>query len=99
MSADLGCMNCKKATPPDKSKFFAEVFLCEDCHVQAVHFYARLELELKNLLVMSKEAIRISLITGQFSFPEGQAGETSKKAVLEQILLLEEARSAHKKAQ
>lgn len=90
-------MNCKRAVPPDKAKFFAEVFLCESCSEQAVHFYQRLEIELKHLLVMSKEALRISLVTGKFSFPEGPSGEVSKRDVLQQVLALEEAREKYGK--
>lgn len=85
-------MNCQKAVPSDKAKFFAEVFICEDCHTQAVHFYQRLEVELTHLLTMSKEAVRIALVTGKFHFPEGPRGEVSKREVLETILKLEEAR-------
>lgn len=90
-------MNCNRPTPPTAAKFFAEVFLCEVCAVQAVHFYQRLEQELRHLLVISKESIRLALATGKFSFPEGSAGEPSKRAVLEEIMRLEEAREASKR--
>lgn len=92
MSNELPCMNCKKPTSTESSKFFAEVFLCEGCHTQAVHFYARLERELVFLQTMAKESIRVTLIEGRFSFPEGPAGEPSKREVLEAILDMEEAR-------
>lgn len=90
-------MNCKRSVPSDQAKFFAEVFICPDCYTQAEHFFMRLERELKHLLVMSKEALRISLVTGKFSFPEGPSGEVSKRDVLEQVLALEEAREKHAK--
>lgn len=95
MSDDLACMNCRKPVPTGEVKFFAEVFLCGVCNTQAVHLHERLERELKHLLVMSKEAIRISLVKGEFSFPEGPGSEVSKREVLEQVMLLEEARAKH----
>ncbi len=93
----LPCMNCKTAVPQDKAKFFAEVFLCESCHLQAEHFYKRLLAELNFLLTIAKETIRLSLVQGKFAFPEGPAGEPSKRAVLEEIMRLEEARASHNK--
>lgn len=89
---NLPCMNCKADVAPDAGKFFAAVFLCADCQAMAVHFHERLERELKYLLTMARESIRISLVQGKFSFPEGPAGEPSKRAVLEEILKMEEQR-------
>lgn len=89
---NLPCLNCKADVAPNTGKFFAEVFLCESCHLMAQHFHDRLERELKYLLVIARESIRISLVEGKFSFPEGPAGEPSKRQVLEEILRLEEHR-------
>lgn len=85
-------MNCKAQVPAGKGAFFAEVFLCHTCHTQAVHFWERTEKELRHLLTISKEAVRLSLITGRFAFPEGQQGELSKREVLTEVLKMEEAR-------
>jgi len=85
-------MNCRKSTPADKAQLFAEVFLCEDCHTQVVHFWSRIDRELRSLQVMAKDAIRVCLLEGRFSFPEGAGGEVSKREVLETILSMEEAR-------
>ena len=65
----------------------------------AVHFWQRLELELKHLLTMSKEAIRVALVTSKFNFPEGAQGEPSKREVLEAIVRMEEARASKQKGQ
>lgn len=89
---NLPCMNCRADVPPDAGKFFAGVFLCESCQAMAVHFHERLERELRYLLTMAKESIRISLVQGKFSFPEGPAGEPSKREVLEEIIRMEERR-------
>lgn len=90
---NLPCMNCKADVTPGAGKFFAEVFVCEGCQTMAVHFHERLERELRYLLTMAKESIRISLVQGKFSFPEGPAGEPSKREVLEEIMLMEERRT------
>lgn len=90
---NLPCLNCKADVAPNAGKFFAEVFLCESCHLMAQHFHERLERELKYLLIIARESIRISLVEGKFSFPEGPAGEPSKRQVLEEILKMEEHRT------
>lgn len=91
---NLPCMNCKADVAPGAGKFFAAVFLCDGCCSMATHFHERLERELQYLLLMAKESIRLSLVQGKFSFPEGPAGEPSKREVLEEILKMEERRSA-----
>lgn len=91
-STDLQCMNCRTPTAADEADLFAEVFLCKSCHTQAVHFWQRIDRELRSLQVMAKDAIRVCLLEGRFSFPEGTGGEVSKREVLETILTMEEAR-------
>lgn len=88
----MNCFNCKKDAG-EQGKIFAEVYVCEDCYAQATHFYMRLEKELKHLQLMAKEAIRISLLEGTFRFPEGTGSDTSKQAVLERIISMEERRA------
>ena len=89
-------MNCHKLVAPDDAKLFAEVFICPDCYVQAEHFWLRLDKELRYLLVMAKEAIRIALIEGKFAFNEAgrDAHEISKRDVLEEIMRMTEAKEA-----
>lgn len=90
----LSCMNCKTPVSERDGEFFAEVFLCPTCKSQAVHFWERLERELKHTLLIAKESIRLALIQGNFHFPEGAAGEPSKREVLEEILRMHEAKEA-----
>jgi hypothetical protein len=92
MADGLSCMNCKRLVEPSRAKLFAEVFVCEDCHTMAVHFWDKLDRELRYLLVMAKESIRLALLEGKFSFPEGGAQEVSKREVLQAILRMQEAR-------
>jgi hypothetical protein len=93
---ELPCMNCKKPVPSDEAKIFAEVFICNTCYEQAVRFWEQTEKELKYLLVMLKESIRVSLIEGRFSLPEvGDLKEVSKRSVLEEILRMNEYREGY----
>jgi hypothetical protein len=93
----LSCMNCKTPVANGGGKFFAEVFLCDNCHAQAAHFWERTTRELTHLLTISKEAIRLTLISGKFSFPEGPQGDLSKRDVLQAVLDMEEAREQRAK--
>lgn len=84
-------MNCKKPVDPDSVKFFAQAFVCPTCYECAEHFYLKLEKELRYLLVVAKEAIRVALIEGHFHFNSPGEG-VSKKELLEEIVRLEELR-------
>lgn len=92
-------MNCKADVQQGAGKFFAEVFVCESCQTLAQHFHERLERELKHLLVMAKESIRVALVQGKFIFPEAPVGEPSKREVLESILQMNERRERTTKEQ
>lgn len=91
---NLPCMNCKKPVVQADAKLFAQVFVCPDCHMQAVHFWERLDRELRYLQTMAQESIRLALIEGKFSFPEGAAADVSKQEVLQAILGMHTAREA-----
>jgi hypothetical protein len=95
---DLHCMNCKKEVPANAAKLFASVFVCSDCHTQAEHFWLRLDRELRYLQTMAQESIRLALIEGKFTFPEGAAADVSKRDVLQAILDMHEARENKEEA-
>jgi len=88
----MECMNCRQTVRPEDAKLFAEVFVCPTCHAQAVHFWEKLERELRYLLVVAKESIRLSLLEGKFFFPEDKGSEVSKREVLQEILRMQQAR-------
>jgi hypothetical protein len=92
----LSCMSCHKEVVEEQGKFFAEVFVCPDCFLLATRFYERAEQDLKRLLVMMKEAIRVGLLQGklQFKTPE-QIKEAPRNDVLEKLSEL--AKEARKK--
>jgi hypothetical protein len=94
----LTCMNCKKPVEQGTEKFFGQVFICVDCNEMATHFFRRMENELKQLLTMAHENIRVALISGKFNLPERDSKELSKKEVLEEVLRMESAREAHAKS-
>jgi len=90
----LHCMNCKKPVVQADAKLFAQVYVCPDCYTQAEHFWLKLDRELRYLMTMAKESIRLALVTGKFSFPEGAASDVPKQDVLQAILAMHEAREA-----
>lgn len=91
---DLHCMNCHREVPAADAKLFASVFVCPGCHTQAEHFWLRLDRELRYMQTMAQESIRLALIEGKFSFPEGPAGDVPKQEVLQAIMQMHEAREA-----
>src|ERR1700735_4174059 len=93
----LPCLNCKKPVEPADAKTFAGVFVCADCYKLAARFEQRGEQELRHLLVLQREAIRIALVEGRLVLgPHEQHREPTKREVLEQVLKLAETADAHK---
>lgn len=90
----LCCMNCHRAVSQEEAKLFAQVFVCPACYTQAEHFWLKLDRELHYLLTMAKESIRLALVEGRFSFPEGAAGDVPKREVLQAIMEMHEAKEA-----
>lgn len=90
----LHCLNCKAAVPQDEAKIFAEVFCCANCFSLAERTYGRLQEELRKLLLVSKESIRIALLEGKLHLGEASNKELSKEEVLREIVRLEELRQA-----
>lgn len=95
MASGLKCMNCKSHVPEGEAKFFGQVFVCETCFTIASRFYERLQRELKQTLVVAKDAIRVALVQGKFHLSEAQRQGVSKKEVLEAILRMEELKNEH----
>jgi hypothetical protein len=86
----LECMHCHKPVPDEDGRVFAEVFVCASCYTIAERLYHRLEAELRRLLAMSKETIRIGLIEGKLSFESAPAEEVSKAELLQMIVKMQE---------
>lgn len=93
----LPCMNCKSPVPEHEARFFGQVFICQTCHTVAESFYNRLERELKQLLIMAHESIRVALVQSKFSLAEHTPQTVSKKDILEAALRMESERDKHTK--
>lgn len=89
----LTCMNCDVTVDPDEGKVFAQVFVCPTCYAMAERLYQRGEQELKSLLILQLEAIRLALVEKRFYFSPDKADEPSKADVLRAIVELEEKRA------
>lgn len=61
----LPCMNCTNPVPQDKAKFFQAVFVCERCYELAEGIYRKTEKELKQVLTVFQESLRLSLLQGK----------------------------------
>lgn len=86
----IPCLNCKKEVAQQEGKLFAEVFLCPGCFLIASRLYERAEKDLKQVLVMMKEAIRIGLLQGQLQFSEEELKNLSKPDLLRQMAIFSE---------
>lgn len=64
----LPCMNCKEMVPSNEGEFFAEVFVCPGCYLIAKRYYERGQQDVKFVLTMMKEAIRLGLMRGELQF-------------------------------
>jgi hypothetical protein len=90
MSDGLPCLNCKKLTPESDAKVFAEVFVCSICYEMADRLFHRLEGELRRLLLLTKETIRVALVEGKLHFEHTQEREVPKDELLRMILQFSE---------
>ena len=87
----LNCLNCKKPVAPAEAKTYAGVFVCPDCFATAERLEQRGSEQLKWLLTVQREAIRLALIDGRLHLgPTDLAEGPSKREVLEQVLNLAE---------
>jgi hypothetical protein len=90
----LRCLNCPRTVPTNEAKVFAGVFVCPTCHDTAERLYRRSEGELRMLLLMLKESIRIALVEGRLHVGERSVEEVSKTDLLRMMVRLEEQRTA-----
>jgi len=89
----LDCMNCRTPVKSSEAKAFAGVFVCPLCFSLAERTYNRGEAELKRMLFMLKETVRIALVQGKLSFAEGQDIEPTKSQVLQAIMQMQDNKS------
>lgn len=93
----LPCVNCQTPVDSAQAKIFASVFVCPQCYALAERFMQRATEELKALLLVQQEAIRLALTERRFFLGAAQPSrELSKKEVLEQILQFTEKADARR---
>jgi hypothetical protein len=91
----LPCLNCQKPVQAAEAKIFAGTFVCPVCFAIATRMEDRLNGELKRLLLMTREAIRISIVERKLALgPADAARDLSKKEVLEAIIQLQDRAEA-----
>jgi hypothetical protein len=88
----VSCMNCGKRAPADQFKLCFEVMVCSDCHVVATTIFDRGRTELRQLLTLLQESIRLALMEGRLAFPDGRVGKPSKRDILKTIVHLVETK-------
>lgn len=78
----LRCMNCDAPIEQGEMKLFAQVCVCGSCYKMAERLYERANKELKLVLVMMKDAIRLSLLEKKLQFKTPDQIQSMKKADL-----------------
>jgi len=88
---ELRCLNCGTTLPASSFKMCFDVMVCEHCHGVAQIIYDRGRSELRTMLTLMRESIRLALIEGRLTLPE-PAAKPSKREILRTILQLVETR-------
>jgi hypothetical protein len=75
-------MNCDAPIAAGEMKLFAEVCVCEGCYNMATRMHERALKELKVVLVMMKESIRLALLQKKLQFRTPEELQNVKKPEL-----------------
>ena len=81
----LPCVNCKEPVGTDDAKFFAQTFVCSRCFAIAERTYVQGERQLRMMLVMLKECIRLAIIKGELQFPEKNTEDMPRKDLFAEL--------------
>ena len=87
------CLNCHRKVLGTECKLFFGVMVCGDCHTVATVVYDRSRTELRAIMLVLQESIRIALVEGRLRFPDGAGAASSKHEVLKVIMQLVEAKN------
>jgi hypothetical protein len=82
--SNLPCLNCQKDVDPDKGKLYLGCFLCPDCYTIAERLHARGEQELRWILTVLQELIRLAIVGHKLQLNLDE-GEQSKSEVLQEL--------------
>lgn len=100
----LECTNCSREVEPNEAKFFGApgngqrapntaVFVCAECYALAELFEQRATEQLKSLLMLSKECIRLALMEKRLKLgPLPPQRDLTKREVFESLLQMLEKR-------
>jgi hypothetical protein len=92
----LPCLNCKKEVESTEAKLFAQVYLCSDCYNVAERLYNKGQSELKYLLIVLKESIRVAALQGKLQF-RAPGEDIPKKELLTQLAEMAEEHKCQQK--
>lgn len=92
----LNCLNCKCEVGSDEAKIYAQVFLCPDCFRIAERLHQRGEQELKMMMLVLKESIRVAALRGELQFRGMQPEDIPKEDLVSHLARL--AAEARKQA-
>jgi hypothetical protein len=91
----LPCMNCGKELHPSEAKIFAKVLVCPLCYSVAETLFRKGERELKKLLLMLQETLRVALVEGRLHLKPEDLEDPTAQQVVTAIAQLEEKRCSH----
>lgn len=84
----LPCVNCHKDVAPEQAKMFAEVLVCPDCYIVAERLFERGNKELRMMLTVLKEMIRLALVKGELQFAQQQSEEGNSEDMMKKFARL-----------
>lgn len=87
---------CCKGPIEEEGSIFADVLVCAACKQLAESTYRGIELELRQLLVVAKDLLRVALLRGHLRPEKGEKRNPAKADVLRQILQLKEMADARR---
>ena len=91
----IPCKNCDKVMGADDGKIFAEVVVCPTCYTMAERLFSRCDRELRQMLLLLQEAIRVALIEGKLHYGAAQPlDEVPKEELLRMIVKMTESKHA-----
>lgn len=84
----LSCVNCNADVSSDEAKFFAQVFVCPTCYAIAERLHQKGEQELKMMLVMLKECIRLAIVKKELQFSVQNLEDMPRKDLFTELATL-----------
>jgi hypothetical protein len=81
----LPCLSCKQEVPPADGKVFAEVFMCPSCFRIAERLLKSGDAELKMMLLVLKESIRVAALTQGLQYAEQYLGDMPKEDLVSHL--------------